>query len=148
MWIQVLLIVAMVGVLVGFARFEHGVRIRAGKRLALFAFVGLNVYGVLRPDDVTWVAHRVGVGRGADLLLYLLAVGTTILALNTYLRFRALDRQMVDLVRALALREAERDNAERLGVAAMSGQAASQDRSSVSCESGVDDPARPDPPAG
>jgi hypothetical protein len=122
-WIQVVLIAAALIALFSFARFEHGVNIRAGKRLAFFAFIALNIYGVLRPDDVTWAANRLGVGRGADLLLYALAVGTIFLMLNTYLRFRALDRQMTELVRSLALREAERDNAERLGAAAMAGQA-------------------------
>lgn len=115
MGIQAVLIGAALSALIVFARIEHGVHIRAGKRLAFFVFVALNIYGVLRPDDVTWVANRLGVGRGADLLLYALAVGTIFLTLNTYLRFRALDRQMTELVRALALREAERDNAERLG---------------------------------
>lgn len=117
MWIQVVLIVAAVVLLLAFSRFEHGVRIRAGKRLAFFVFIAVNIYAVLRPNDVNWVANRLGVGRGADLLLYVLTVCTVFLMLNTYMRFRALDRQFTDLVRAMALREAERDNADRLGAA-------------------------------
>jgi hypothetical protein len=121
MWIQAVLVVAALGLLFAFSRFEHGVRMRASKRLAFFAFVAMNIYAVLRPNDVNWVANRLGVGRGADLLLYVLTVCTVFLMLNTYMRFRALDRQFTHLVRSMALREAERDNAERLGPEAMAG---------------------------
>ena len=124
MWIQVLLIVGAVASLLAFARFEHGVRMQASKKLAFFGFVALTVYSVLRPNDVNWVANRLGVGRGADLILYTMAIAMIFLVLNTFMRFRAIDRQMTDLVRALALREAERDNAERLGAAAMRGESA------------------------
>jgi small membrane protein len=119
MWIQVVLIAAVVCLFLGFSRYEQGVGMRASKRLAFLAFVALNVYGVLRPDHVTWVANRLGVGRGADLLLYIVVVVTIFLMLNTYLRFRSVERQMTDLVRSLAIRDAERDNAERLGPDAM-----------------------------
>ena len=110
MVIQVLLVVALVGVLVLFTRREHGVRMQVGKRLAFVAFIGVNVYGVLRPDDLTRLANQVGVGRGADLLLYGLVVSAIFLVVNTGLRFRTVDRQLTDLVRALALYDAARRN--------------------------------------
>jgi hypothetical protein len=105
--IQAVLVVALVGVLVLFTRREHGVRMQVGKRLSFVAFIGVNVYGVLRPDDLTWLANRVGVGRGADLLLYGLLVSAVFLVVNTALRFRGVDRQLTDLVRAMALQDAE-----------------------------------------
>jgi len=105
--IQAVLVVALVGVLVLFTRREHGLRMQVGKRLAFVAFIGANVYGVLRPDDLTRVANHVGVGRGADLLLYGLLVSALFLVVNTGLRFRAVERRMTELVRAFALHEAE-----------------------------------------
>ena len=110
MVIQTMLVVALVGVLVLFTRREHGVRMQVGKRLAFVAFIGVNVYGVLRPDDLTRLANHLGVGRGADLLLYGLVVSATFLVVNTALRFRNVDRQLTDLVRALALHDAELRN--------------------------------------
>jgi len=68
---------------------------------------------VLRPDDVTFLATKVGVGRGADLLLYLLVVAFVFVVLNVYLRFRDLGERYTDLARAVALREAEMLNRER-----------------------------------
>lgn len=102
-----MLVVALVGVLVLFTRREHGLRMQVGKRLAFVAFIGVNVYGVLRPDDLTRVANHVGVGRGADLLLYGLLVSAVFVVVNTGLRFRAVERRITGLVRALALHEAE-----------------------------------------
>lgn len=105
--IQAMLVVALVGVLLLFTRREHGVRMQVGKRLAFVAFIGVNLYGVLRPDDLTRLANHLGVGRGADLLLYGLAMSAILLVVNTGLRFRAVDRRFTELVRAFALHEAE-----------------------------------------
>jgi small membrane protein len=105
--IQTVLVGVLVGLLVVFTRREHGLHMQVGKRLAFVAFIGVTVYGVLRPDDLTWVANRVGVGRGADLLLYGLLVAVIFLVVNTGLRFRSVDRQLTELVRALALQNAE-----------------------------------------
>jgi|SRR6266508_327919 hypothetical protein len=113
MLIQVLLLVAVAGLLLGFIRWQHGVRLQASKRLGFFVFLALNVWAVLRPDDVTFLATKVGVGRGADLLLYLLVVAFVFVVLNVYLRFRDLGERYTDLARAVALREAEMLNRER-----------------------------------
>ena len=113
MTIQVLLLLAVAALLVGFIRWQHGVRLQASKRLAFFGFLALNVWAVLRPDDVTAVAQFVGVGRGADLLLYLTVVAFVFVVLNVYLRFRDLGERFTDLARAMALREAEQVNRQR-----------------------------------
>lgn len=113
MWIKVLLLGFMVAAVLLFVRRWYGVKMQAGKRVAFFAFIALNALAIVRPDDVTVVANRLGVGRGADLVLYLL-VGAVILAvLNTYLRFREMDRRYTELSRTLAIREAELVNRER-----------------------------------
>jgi hypothetical protein len=123
MLIQVLLLLAVAVLLVGFIRWQHGVRLQASKRLGFFAFLILNVWAVLRPDDVTYLANRIGVGRGADLVLYLLVVAFVFVVLNVYLRFRDLGERYTDLARAVALREAETVNRER-GVLVESGPGA------------------------
>jgi hypothetical protein len=105
--IQVLLLFAVVCALLYFVRGQHGVRVRAGKRLGFVAFLIVNAYAVLRPDDVTWVAKRVGVGRGADLVLYLTVVSFVFAVLNFYQRTKDQERRLTDLARAVALRDAE-----------------------------------------
>ncbi|MGI8532487.1 MAG: DUF2304 domain-containing protein [Geodermatophilaceae bacterium] len=96
-----------------FVRRWHGVRMQAGKRIGLVAFTVLNIYAVLRPNDVTWVANRLGVGRGADLVLYVLVIAFMLGMLNFYLRFKTMDRRLTELARTIAIREAEIVNRER-----------------------------------
>ena len=113
MVIQYLLLAAVLGFLVMFVRSKHGVRMRASKRLAFFAFLAVNAYAVLRPNDVTRVAHLVGVGRGTDLLLYILIVTFIFAMTNFYLRLQAAERRVTDLARATAIYQAELVNRDR-----------------------------------
>lgn len=113
MLIQILLLAAVLATLVLFVRRRHGVQMQAIKRVGLIAFAMLNVYAVLRPDDVTGVANLLGVGRGTDLVLYGLVAAFMFGMLNFYLRFREIDRRFTELARTLAIREAEIVNRER-----------------------------------
>lgn len=105
--VQVLLLLAILAVLLILVRRGHTVRGRAFKRLAFLAFLAATVFAILRPGDVTWVANRIGVGRGTDLLLYCLAMAFFAWAVNTYVRFRNLETRFAELVRAVALQNAQ-----------------------------------------
>ncbi|NUR25716.1 MAG: DUF2304 domain-containing protein [Catenulispora sp.] len=107
MLIQIILIAMAFVLFVFFIRSSHSVRTQAFKRIGFILFLILNLDAVLRPDDTTWLAHKVGVGRGADLVLYLLVVAFAFFSVNTFLRFRNLERRFTDLARAIALRDAE-----------------------------------------
>ncbi|MPZ65617.1 MAG: DUF2304 family protein [Pseudonocardiaceae bacterium] len=113
MVVQIFLILAAVGALVYFVRRQHNIRIRASKRIAFFLFVAVNIYAVLLPEHVTWVAQQLGVGRGTDLVLYLLVVAFLFGMLNSYLRQREISEHLTNLARTVAIREAELDNRER-----------------------------------
>jgi hypothetical protein len=106
MAIQILLIVAAVLLFVVFVRRAHSVRLQAAKRIGFILFIILNLYAVLRPGDTTRVAQMLGVGRGADLLLYLLVVAFAFFSVNTYLRFKDIERRLTDLARSIAIRDA------------------------------------------
>lgn len=113
MLIQIVLLSAVAVLLAVFARSWNTTRTRAWKRIAFLTFCVLNAYAVLRPADTTRVAHLLGVGRGTDLVLYLLVVGVTLLALNTYLRFLAVERRLTELARDMALRNPHRPPSDR-----------------------------------
>jgi small membrane protein len=113
MIIKVLLILAVLGVLAYSVRGRGGVRMQAGKRLGLLLFAGVNVVAVLRPEEVSAVAQQLGVGRGTDLVLYLLVIAFLFGMLSYYLRFKVVDRRFTELARLLAIREAEIVNRER-----------------------------------
>lgn len=110
---QILLLVAAAAILLYFVSRKHNVRMQAGKRIGFFLFLALNVYAVLFPQHTTWLANQIGIGRGADLLLYLLVVAFVFGMLNTYLRFRGTNQQITELARALAVRDAEQLNQQR-----------------------------------
>jgi hypothetical protein len=69
---------------------------QAARGVAFFVFITLNVVAVVRPDDVTVVAIRFGIGSGADVVLYLLVVALILGVLNTYMRFRETDRRFTE----------------------------------------------------
>ena len=105
--IKIVLIIGVVGLLLFLLR-SHGTN-RGGAyvKIGMAVFLAFAAYAVLRPDDVTWVAGLLGVGRGADLVLYVLVVGFGFFAISTYLRFKELELKYARLARAIALNEAD-----------------------------------------
>ncbi len=115
-WIQSFLLIGVLALAVMFIRRWDTSNTRAWKRLAFSVFALVNVYAVLRPTDVSWVANRIGVGRGADLVLYGLALAVGFLTLNTLLRFRSFDRKLTELARSVAISEGIKLNAQRTNI--------------------------------
>jgi hypothetical protein len=107
MWIKILHILAVLGLLLFFLR-NHGTsRSGATVKLAFALFVVFGIVTVLAPNLSSWLASLVGVGRGADLVLYGLVVAFGFATINTYLRFKELELRYARLARAVALRGAE-----------------------------------------
>jgi hypothetical protein len=75
--------------------------------LALLLFLTAAVL-VIFPDLTTVVAHALGVGRGADLVLYVSLVAGVDVALLLYLRIRDLEQKIAEVVRMVATRDANR----------------------------------------
>jgi hypothetical protein len=69
--------------------------------LGALLFVAV-VLAVLFPDLTTVIAHLLGVGRGADLVLYTSFLLFSFLSYTAFLRIAQLQRQVTLLVRALA----------------------------------------------
>lgn len=113
MILQILLLAAALGALIYFIRSGQSVGVRASKRLAFGVFVLVNIYAVLRPDDVTVLARVLGIGRGTDLLVYLLVVAFVFGMLNSYLRDREISQHLTNLARQIAVRDAELSRREQ-----------------------------------
>ena len=64
---------------------------------------------IFDPDLTTQAARAIGIQRGADLVLYLFALGTLAGAFALYARSVRLERQLTELVRHFALAEARRE---------------------------------------
>jgi small membrane protein len=63
---------------------------------------------ITRPELLQSLANRIGIRRGADLLIYLLALTFLATTFFFYSRYVRLERQVVQLVRELAILEAKR----------------------------------------
>jgi hypothetical protein len=72
-------------------------------RVTVLLAIAAGAYLVWVPDQATVVAGWVGVGRGADLILYLWVVLTLALIVFLYLKILRLSRKLTLLTRRLAL---------------------------------------------
>ncbi len=79
---------------------------KAWKKIGLCLLVFMMVIAVLTPDTTNSVAHMVGVGRGADLLLYGLTLAFIAYALNSYLQQQSDKDSLYRLARKVALLDA------------------------------------------
>jgi len=76
-----------------------------GFLLWLFLWIGFAVV-VLFPRSSVVLAHLLGISRGTDLALYLSVILILFLLFRVYVRLEKVDRQITQIVRAVALREA------------------------------------------
>ncbi len=109
MWIQIILIAAIVAIGVLFIRRPGSDRHLAIRRLVLGLFVVVAILSVLFPQWLSWVANLIGVGRGTDLVLYALVVVFLGTVLTQYRRAAAQERRITLLARQIALMDARRD---------------------------------------
>ena len=111
--IKIILVLVAIGL--GLLVLRHHGTNRGGAlvKIGMAGFLVFAIYAILRPDDVTWLATQVGVGRGTDLLLYLLVAGSGFFAVSTYLRFKELELRFARLARSVALTEARQNDSLR-----------------------------------
>lgn len=79
---------------------------RAWKKIGLCLLVVAMIVAVLFPDTTNSLAHLLGIGRGADLLLYGLTLAFIAYALNSYLRQQNEKDALYRLARRVALLDA------------------------------------------
>jgi len=83
---------------------------RASKKIGLVVLAVTMVVAVIFPNLTNDLAHAVGVGRGADLLLYLTVVAFIVYAINNYLHMQDQRQTVIKLARKIAILEAKNKN--------------------------------------
>lgn len=77
--------------------------------LLLNAAIGLaGATFVLRPDLTNRLARALGIGRGADLVTYVVAILFVVSFFFLHQRYRAIEAELTRLVRRLAIEQAEK----------------------------------------
>jgi len=109
MWIKILLALGLAAfAVIGLAGRQRAGR-RALRRLAIFVFGAGALVAVIDPAAITWVANKVGVGRGTDLVLYVLVIAFLFVIMGFSARFTDQEDRVVQLARSVALAQAARD---------------------------------------
>jgi hypothetical protein len=62
---------------------------------------------ILWPDATNVIAHRLGVGRGTDLIFYLSVLLFWFVVLKLYIRIRRLEQVFTDIIRKDAIEKAD-----------------------------------------
>lgn len=103
MMIQIFLTVLLVGIALLFAVQQATSRL---VRAVILTVIAAGAFFVWAPEQTTVVSRAVGVGRGADLVLYVWVVISLALMLVLYLKVVQMGRKVTQLTRAIALSQA------------------------------------------
>ncbi|MEX1246976.1 MAG: DUF2304 domain-containing protein [Anaerolineales bacterium] len=106
-WLLILVAAAIVVV------YFNRLRTRLLDRLIFFVLAVVAIALVVQPEWANELAHYLGVGRGADLLVYVGFSGLAFLWLGLYTRQREMDVRLTDLARRIALLQAEKPKGKR-----------------------------------
>lgn len=107
--IQILLAIALIGILFRFLSTPNTSQTRAWKKILLLLLTVFALIAIFFPNVTNNLAHFLGVGRGADLLLYILTIAFVFQQLNHYIKQKEEQQRIVKLARKIALMEATLD---------------------------------------
>lgn len=77
----------------------------------VFLMLGAGALAVVFPESTNDIARFVGVGRGADLITYVIEIAVMFVLLHYYTKFVELQRQLTETVRELAILRSEVEQA-------------------------------------
>ena len=103
---QFLLILGIVLAAMLALRFVRGERSLALKRILALLAALAAILAILFPTILTTIANFFGIGRGADLLLYVSIIGGLLFAVATIRAKARSDARVTQLARSVALMEA------------------------------------------
>lgn len=105
--IQVILLAMILSLsVITIARF----RVRFFATLIVCVIGALGIVFVLQPELSSVVARMLGVGRGADLVMYFGLLGLSFTIVMLYSKLRNLESRMTDIIRAVSIAQAEFPN--------------------------------------
>ena len=106
MLVQLLLVTAILFILIRFLSSRNSFQTQAWKKILLLLFLLTAIVLIISPNILDGVAHFVGVGRGADLLLYALTIAFIFQVLSNYVKSKEEQKRIVILARKIAITEA------------------------------------------
>lgn len=104
--IKLLLVALSISILAWFLTNRRTSKARAWVKLFIIVFIITTIVVIIFPSISNEVADLLGVGRGADLLLYMLTLSFIALVLSSYMKSKEDQRRIVILARKVAILEA------------------------------------------
>jgi small membrane protein len=100
-----------IGMLLGLAAIGYLVFLRRNRLpfhiVTVFALLAMGAAAVMFPGATDDIAHYVGVGRGVDLITYILEIAVLFVLIHYYTKFVELQRQLTELTREMAILRGE-----------------------------------------
>lgn len=81
--------------------------------MTVFLLLGAGATAVVMPGLTSDIAQVVGVGRGADLVMYIAIVAVMFVLLHYYTKFVELQQKLTELTRELAILRAEKQESTK-----------------------------------
>ncbi len=77
--------------------------------VTVFALLGAGAVAIVAPETTNEIASLVGVGRGADLVMYVSIIAILFVLVHYFTKFVELQRNVTQITRELAIMRAEVD---------------------------------------
>lgn len=106
MIIRIILVLVILIILAWFLGQRATTRGQAGGKMLVLILLAGAIFAVIFPDTTNDVAHSVGVGRGADLLLYGVTVAFLASIIAQYMRQQDEQLKTISLARHIAIANA------------------------------------------
>lgn len=103
---QIILVACVVILLLRFLGNPTSSKTQAWKKLLGVGFSLLALIIILLPELANKAAHLLGIGRGADLLLYLLTIAFIFSSISAYITSKKQQADIVKITRKLAIEQA------------------------------------------
>lgn len=113
MIIKIILVAAILIIAISLTLARQSSKVKAWKKIILCLFILSAIIAVIFPELISGLATFVGVGRGTDLLLYMLTLAFLSYAINGYVRQQKDKDVMFRLARKIALLEAKIENNDK-----------------------------------
>ena len=98
--------ILITGVIILLVYYLMSMRSAVAELIFLIVLSGISVFFILFPNKTNTIAHKLGVGRGADLLFYVCILLFLFFVLKLFNRIRRLEKKLTEIIRKDAIDEA------------------------------------------
>lgn len=103
---QTILLLSVLFISIYFLRYRKTSKTKAFRKITVLLFMATAIIAILFPEFLTTIAHRIGIGRGTDLVLYVFVLTTIFQIFSASLKQRHDQIQLHKLARKVAIIEA------------------------------------------